>query len=537
MQTVIQSSVFFNKNGNRELLPQVVGIVASGAATGVSLAVKGDQSQRVVNSVNQLNAVCGIENTISVAPESAEATVSTIGELQQALDNSTVSETAAQIRQLAENAKAASLALQQLSSEKRSGVLLELARRLRDQETQQIILKANAEDVEQATKDKVAAPLLRRLALTEAKLNTLADGAEQLAKADEPIGAVRYRMELSPNLLLQQETAPIGVLLIIFESRPECLVQIASLAIRSGNALILKGGSEAGKSNRILADIVAAAIDAASDNKVHGASLVALLESRAAVKEVLRHHDVVDLCVPRGSNRLVSFVQANTKIPVLGHAEGICHVFADKDCDLELAKRVCVDAKCDYVAACNAMETLLLHSALFPDKAKAILAALKENNVEIFLGPRFMKNADLVAAVAEVLGEIKPAKSLREEYGDFAVTVEIVDNVEEAVAHVHKYGSGHTESVLTQNKEVALRFLNGVDAACVFHNASTRFADGFRFGLGAEVGISTGKIHARGPCGTESLLSTRWKLRSTAQDGHCASDFSSSYRYRLTLIS
>jgi delta-1-pyrroline-5-carboxylate synthetase len=301
---------------------------------------------------------------------------------------------------------------------------------------------------------------------------------------------------------LTQVSAPIGVLLIIFEARPDALPQIASLAIRSGNGLLLKGGKEAARTNAILHKLISDVVGGYVNP-----GLISLVTSREGVDDLLRLDDCIDLVIPRGSNQLVHYIQTHTKIPVMGHADGICNLYIDKAANLDMACRICVDAKVDYPAACNAAEKVLIHADLVPTGgAQRIVDALRAAHVAVNGGAR----------AAGVLS-LPTAPALRHEYSAPEITVEIVAGMDEAIEHVHAYGSGHTESIITEDKAAAEVFLRRVDSACVFHNASTRFSDGFRFGLGAEVGISTGRIHARGPVGVEGLLTTRWLLRGKGQ--------------------
>jgi len=291
------------------------------------------------------------------------------------------------------------------------------------------------------------------------------------------------------------------------------LPQICSLSFLSGNGLLLKGGKEASRTNQLLHYIIVETIHKASNNRIPR-SIIGLVESRETIKDLLLLHNDIDLVVPRGSSELVSHIQKNTKIPVLGHSEGICHVYLHSDAEAQKAVRIVLDSKTDYPAACNAAETLLLHRDLLKTGLAAqVLEALKGANVQLFGGPK----------ATEILS-LPPAKSLKTEYSSLSMTVEIVDSLSEAVDHINLYGSGHTDSIVTETVSVAETFMKKVDSACVFHNCSTRFADGYRFGLGAELGISTARIHARGPVGIEGLLTTKWKLVS--KNAHVVSDFS-----------
>lgn len=424
------------------------------------------------------------------------------------------------MRGQAAEARAGSLALVSLTSVERSNILLAVADAM--DEARAAILEANGKDLRaaEARDPPLAGPLMKRLKLTDAKIDTLVAGMRAIAEAPEPIGDVKSRMELDDGLELVKQTTPIGVLLIIFESRPDSLPQIASLALRSGNGLLLKGGREAEHSNAALHSVISRAVVRASNGKVP-AGAIGLITSRADVYSLLQLDKDIDLVIPRGSNQMVQQIQRSTNIPVLGHADGICHVFVHESAaDADVAARIAVDAKINYPAACNALETLLLDRAIVDSgKGARILDRLREAGVALLAGPE-AKAAGLVEAEAE---------SMHVEYGDLRLTVEVVDGVDAAVAHVNEHGSHHTDAIVADDPAVAARFLNQVDSACVFHNASTRFADGFRFGLGAEVGISTGRIHARGPVGVEGLLTEKWVLRSTSGPAIVA-DFQSGAR-------
>ncbi|KAJ0780255.1 putative glutamate-5-semialdehyde dehydrogenase, Glutamate 5-kinase [Helianthus annuus] len=402
--------------------------------------------------------------------------------------------------EMAVSAREASRRLQGLTSEERKKILLDVAAALEANE--QFIVLENDADVEAARDAGYDEALVARLALKPSKIRALAESVRRLAEMEEPIGQVLKRTELAEGLVLEKKSCPLGVLLIVFESRPDALVQIASLAIRSGNGLLLKGGKEAKRSNAILHKVITSALP-----ETVGTKLIGLLTSREEIPELLKLDDVIDLVIPRGSNKLVSQIKSSTKIPVLGHSDGICHVYVDKAANLEMAKKIVLDAKTDYPAACNAMETLLIHKDLLASGGlQELVKELEKEGVTLFSGPR----------VNGVVSFSK-ANTFHHEYNSKACTIEIVNNVDEAIEHIHSYGSSHTECIVTDNRDVAEHFLSRVDSAAVFHNASTRFCDGARFGLGAEVGISTSKIHARGPVGVEGLLTTRWVLRGKGQ--------------------
>ena len=363
------------------------------------------------------------------------------------------------------------------------------------------ISEANAADVEDTAKmvaaGSMSAALAARLPLSDSKLDALVQGIHAIAHQPEPLGRVLRATRLGDGLELEQVTAPIGALLVIFESRPDALPQIAALALRSGNGLVLKGGREARRSNRVLHALITEAL--APDVP---AGTIGLVEDRSEVSQLLELDGLLDLVIPRGSGALVRHIQQNTRIPVLGHAEGVCHVFLHAGADPEMARRIVLDAKLDYPAACNAMETLLIERSVANTAGRVAVEALREAGCALHGDNESARRYGIVADA-----------DFRVEYGDKAASVAVVSDLEAAVAHVHQYGSGHTESIVTQDAEAARRFLDIVDSACVFHNASTRFADGYRFGLGAEVAISTGRIHARGPVGVDGLLTTRWRLR------------------------
>lgn len=413
---------------------------------------------------------------------------------------------------LASSAKRNSLKLQNTSTEIRSKIISAIAAKL--WERRSAIIEANEKDLALAKASHVSPALQSRLVMTEDKIKTLVEGLTQISQVEEPIGKVLDTTEIASGLILQKTSVPIGVLLVIFESRPDVLPQVASLAIRSGNGLILKGGKEAAHSNKILHSIIGDAIEEASEGSIDK-GLVALVDSREAVSNLLALDKLINLVIPRGSGELVRYIQQNTKIPVLGHADGICHVFVDKDATLDKAISIVLDAKCDYPSACNAAETLLIHKDWPVSYIEQLILALRQRKVELFGSE---KSGPLLDA--------PPARSFATEYSRLAMAVDFVPDVYHAIDHINRFSSSHTDAIITENEETASIFLNQVDSACVFHNASTRFADGFRFGLGAEVGISTSRIHARGPVGIEGLMTSKWKLISTDPHGSTAEAFS-----------
>ncbi|QHO24531.1 Delta-1-pyrroline-5-carboxylate synthase [Arachis hypogaea] len=403
-------------------------------------------------------------------------------------------------RDMAVAARESSRRLQVLNSEERRKILLAVADALEKNEG--MIRVENEADVAAAEAAGYERSLISRLTLKPEKISTLVRSVRMLADMEEPIGQILKRTELADKLILEKISCPLGVLLVIFESRPDALVQIAALAIRSGNGLLLKGGKEARRSNAVLHKVITSVMPETVSDK-----LIGLVTSREEIPDLLKLDDVIDLVVPRGSNKLVSQIKESTKIPVLGHADGICHVYVDKSADINMAKQIVRDAKTDYPAACNAMETLLVHKDLINNGGlDELVFELRREGVQLYGGP-----------TASALLNIVETSSFHHEYSSLACTVEIVDDVYAAIEHIHQHGSAHTECIVTEDCKVAETFLRQVDSAAVFHNASTRFCDGARFGLGAEVGISTSRIHARGPVGVEGLLTNRWILRGNGQ--------------------
>uniref|UniRef100_H3CEW9 Delta-1-pyrroline-5-carboxylate synthase n=1 Tax=Tetraodon nigroviridis TaxID=99883 RepID=H3CEW9_TETNG len=416
------------------------------------------------------------------------------------------------VEQQTEASRSSGRTLASLPPEQRGEIICHLAELLTGRKEE--ILAANKIDVDLAINTgSLSAAMLKRLSLSPSKLNSLAIGLRQIAvAAQHSVGRVLRRIRVAHNLILEQITVPIGVLLVIFEARPDCLPQVSALSIASGNALLLKGGKEAANTNHVLHQITQEALS------VHGVKdAVQLVSTREEVEDLCRLDKLIDLIIPRGSSQLVRDIQRAAKgIPVLGHTEGICHVYVDAEADIDKVIKIVRDSKCHYPAACNSMETLLIHrDVLRTPLFDQIIDMLRTEQVRIHAGPQFASY--LTFSPSE-------AKSMRTEYSDLECCLEVVDSMQDAVDHIHKYGSFHTDVIITENEDTAEKFLRQVDSACVFWNASSRFADGYRFGLakGAEVGISTARIHARGPVGLEGLLTSKWVLRG---DGHSAADF------------
>jgi glutamate-5-semialdehyde dehydrogenase len=409
---------------------------------------------------------------------------------------------------LARECRSAGILLAVVPSEIKNNALLNIIKALKEE--QNSIIAANKKDMEQAQKQNLDAPLRKRLKFNQEKIDEACEGIKSLINLDDPVGKTLSALELDTGLELFKVSRPIGVVGVIFESRPDALVQIASLCLKSGNAVMLKGGSEAMHTNQILAQIISkAGIETGLPNGWLG-----LLETREDVKEMLNSDKDIDLIIPRGSNEFVRYIMDNTVIPVLGHADGICHLFIDKGAEPEMAVEVAVDSKCQYVAVCNALETILVHKDIAPAILPDLKKALEKDNVKIFGCQKTRSFIDVQAASEE---------DWKTEYLDFIVSVKVVDSMELALDHINIYGSGHTDVIVTREKKRAVYFMDHADTADAFWNCSSRFADGFRFGLGAEVGISTNKIHARGPVGLEGLMSSQWRLFG---NGHKVADYS-----------
>lgn len=393
---------------------------------------------------------------------------------------------------IARQAKNASLEMAELTTEVKNKALLKIADALEENKSQ--IFEANKTDLEQA-KDSVSPSVFNRLKLDENKMRDMIQGIRDVVKLEDPIGKTLLARQLDEGLNLYKVSCPIGVIGIIFEARPDVIAQISSLAIKSSNAVILKGGKESINTNKTILGIINSVLDSIKEFPKKALSQVFTHDD---VAQMLKCDASIDLIIPRGGNKLVKFIKENTKIPVLGHADGICHIFTDESADFETAKKVIIDAKTQYPSACNAVETLLIHKNF--NKKDELLKELE--NAEITL----VSNPDTWAF----------------EHGDKTLAYKVVTNIEEAINHINTYGSGHTDCIITKNEQNAQKFMQKVDSAGVYQNVSTRFADGFRYGFGAEVGISTNKTHARGPVGLVGLTIYKYKLIG---NGHIVKDY------------
>ncbi|AIQ96779.1 glutamate-5-semialdehyde dehydrogenase [Prochlorococcus sp. MIT 0801] len=426
--------------------------------------------------------------------------------------NFSVPDPTPQLIKVAESAKEASISLGQSTNKQRCDALTEMANALNDKADD--ILKANVQDLERSEKEGLNKSLLSRLQLTKTKLKGCIDGVLKVSNLADPIGKRQLHRELDENLILERVTVPLGVLGVIFESRPDALIQIASLAVRSGNGALLKGGSEAKATNQAIMD----SLDKGLRKSNVGSGALSLLTTRQESLGLLRLDRFVNLIIPRGSNELVQFIQENTRIPVLGHADGICHLYIDNSVDIDKAISIALDSKIQYPAACNAIETLLIHE----DVAEMFL----KKGLPIFSNEGVTLKGDTKSQALGVKNKADEA-DWSKEYLDLILSIKIVRNVNEAIEHIRKYSSRHTEAIVTDDKVVAEKFLGSVDSAGVYHNCSTRFADGFRYGFGAEVGISTQTLPPRGPVGLEGLVTYRYYLRG---EGDLVKDFASGDR-------
>ncbi|MEX1377049.1 MAG: glutamate-5-semialdehyde dehydrogenase [Eubacteriales bacterium] len=398
----------------------------------------------------------------------------------------------------AQNAKKAAIQVAALSAKMRSEALIKIAKEL--EAKKDIIFSANNTDLDIAEKNNLDKPLLKRLAFDNKKLKEVVDGLHALSKMDDPLGEVLMSRQLDKGLDLYRISCPIGVMAIIFESRPDALVQISSLCLKSANAVLLKGGSEAKHTNKALFEVIQNASVSCGMPK----DWITLMETRDDVANILELDEYIDLIIPRGSNAFVKHIMDNSNIPVLGHADGICHVYVDESADIDKSIPVCVDAKTQYVAVCNAMETLLVHKEIAPEFLPKLKSAMDEKKVKLL-------GCGKTREIIEV--EAADDADWDTEYLDYILSIKIVEDINDAVEHINAHGSGHTDVILTNDKKNADMFIALVDSAGVYVNASSRFADGFVYGLGAEVGISTSKIHARGPVGIEGLMTYKYVLK------------------------
>ncbi len=407
-------------------------------------------------------------------------------------------------------AKSASLVLATLDTETKNNALKAMAKAL--DKNKKKILEANAKDVSKAEKiaekGELSDSLVKRLKVNDEKISGMIDGIKDVIKLEDPVGETISTIKLDEGLVLYQIKCPIGMLGVIFESRPDVVPQILSLCLKSGNGVAFKGGSEAFYSNRVLFDVLTNAAASAGVPK----EAFVLMETRADINQILEMHEHIDLLIPRGSYEFVKYIQNNTKIPVLGHSSGICHIYVDDEADIDLALAVTLDSKIQYPAVCNAVETLLVNSKIADRFLPRMVKLFIDNNVEIRVDKRAKKSIPKDVSVIDAKEEDWDA-----EYNDMIISIATVDGLEEAIAFINKHGSHHTDAIITMNKDKQSEFVRSVDSADVFINASTRFADGFRYGRGAEVGISTNKIHSRGPVGMEGLMIYKYVLIGNGQ--------------------
>jgi glutamate-5-semialdehyde dehydrogenase len=417
---------------------------------------------------------------------------------------------ASPLRTQVQRTRRASRELAQLSTDDRNQILLAAAHQLELRSAE--IMEANQQDVAALDRDvatgKASASLARRLNTSSSGIREMAERVRDVAALPDPLAHPLAVTELDKNLLLEKTPCPLGVIAVVFESRPDVVPQVGSLAIKTGNGLVLKGGAEARNTNRVLVSIWHDVLDKHSPAL---GNAICALEDREEVMQVLQMDREIDLIVPRGSTDFVNFVFRNSRVPVLGHGSGICHIYVDSTANQALATAVIIDAKTQYAAACNAVEKVLVHQNIAAEYLPKLVRALIKAGVEVRGCERTMALCSGLPVVAA------SEEDWHTEYGDLTITIKVVANAQEAMDHIDHYGSRHTECIITEDKSAAELFMSKVDAASVFHNASTRFADGFRYGLGAEVGISNSKLHARGPVGLEGLLTYKYKLRGAGQ--------------------
>lgn len=403
------------------------------------------------------------------------------------------------------------------SSDTRNSVLVSLAHLL--EENREIIFAANHDDLNTARAENLPVPLLHRLLFGKEKLDQVVRGLHALSGLPDPIHQTICATELADSLKLYRVTVPIGVIGVIFESRPDALIQISSLCIKSGNAVLLKGGREALHTNQVLCSLVRKALEKCSLS----ADTTQLLETREDVAQMLKEDTLIDLIIPRGSNSFVRYIMNNSRIPVLGHADGICHVYIDGKADLDKALKIALDSKIQNVSVCNAMETLLVHRDIAPSFLPEAARLFRNHHVELRGDSETRSLIECVPATDQ---------DWSSEYLDYTLSIRIVSSLQQAVDHINRYGSHHTDCIVTENSQSASEFMNKTDSAGVYWNVSTRFADGFVYGLGAEVGIATGKLHARGPMGLEGLTTYKYKLIGCGQTMSEVKNGTISYTHR-----
>lgn len=413
-----------------------------------------------------------------------------------------------QLIDLVKNAKDSTYKLQSLSTDIKNKALLEIADKL--EQNKNIIFEANKKDLEYAKKlldeNKISLSMFNRLKLDENKMIDIISGIKDVVKLEDPINKLLLETELDDNLLLKKISCPIGLIAVIFEARPDVISQISSLCIKSSNAVILKGGAEGENTNKAIFNIINETLESIEEFPKNSVNLVF---TRDDIKELLSMDKYVDLIIPRGGNSLVQYIKSNTNIPVLGHADGICHLYIDESANQEKALKICLDSKAQYPSACNAVETILINKNIANEYLPKLYNLFKENNIK-------MNGCEAVRKILNQ-SDIGEVKEWHLEYGDKEVSLKIVENTEEAYNHINKYGSHHTDSIVSENKDNIEKFMTYVDSANVYANTSTRFSDGFRYGFGAEVGISTNKTHARGPVGLEGLTIYKYKLFGSYQ--------------------
>ena len=413
--------------------------------------------------------------------------------------------------------RTAAIALAKLSQRVKNDALEAIAIAL--EQNVEVILTANQEDVMAAIAAQLPSPLIARLKLDPNKLKSMVAGVRDVIRLDDPIGDRQIHRQLDAGLILERFSCPLGVIGVIFEARPDAVTQIAALGIKSGNGVILKGGSEAVHSCEAIAKVMHDALEklyqkeSQKETQAVSPNVVQLLTTRAETLAILKMDKLIDLIIPRGSNQFVRYIQENTRIPVLGHADGVCHLYVDVAADIHKAVAITVDSKTQYPAACNAIETLLVHSAIATKFLPLAAVALQERGVKLLGCDRTQQIIDVLSATDA---------DWATEYCDLILSIKVVDSLEEAIAHITTYGSKHTEAIVTEDQAIADIFTSDIDAAGVYHNCSTRFADGFRYGFGAEVGISTNKMPPRGPVGLEGLVTYKYRL---VGDGHIVADY------------